>query len=624
MREMAHAWLFKLLMVILVLSFGIWGIGDIFRGNPLQDKVAKAGSKSITVQEFSHEFEHNLSLMRRNFGPDMTAQQAKAFGILDMTLNSMVDKTLLDQSARKLNLDVGEQSMMDVFAAIPQFHDKDGKFDKNLARQALEHANLNEQDFIKQQRAEATRHLLIDAFSDDDPLPNSILDPIMQARGQKRILNVITLRNDSITNVPTPNDKELKDFYAKNPKQFTAPEYRGITIAELSTEAVAKDIAISDEDIKKEYETRSAQLERPERRSFLQVVTPDEAKAKQVAADAKEGGDLAAAAKKNGLESIPLEESDKRSLMGGLADPAFALKDKQISDPLHSSLGWHVLQLQKIIPAGKPTFDSLKDDIRDSLRLDRSADAVAETNNKLEDELAAGHNLDDIADALKLRLIKIPAIDSNGKTPDGKPPAELPDSADVLKAAFGQNSGETSPTIDDKNGNYLVVRTDNVTPSAVKPFDTITADVAAAWKAEAQDTRARAEAEQIAKDLRGGKPISSIRLREGLEIHQSKPISQIGDEDPELPPGLMPNILKMKKGDVVSWPLTERQLVLRVSDIVPVDPDHDEIAKGRVTQDLNDQMPKELISSYVKYLRTVFAVEIHQELVDNVVQTQSN
>ncbi len=621
MRHLAHAWLFKALMAILVVSFGIWGIGDIFRGNPLQRVVAKAGNRSITVQELSHEFDSRLTQVRRTMNPEMTAQQAKDFGLVDMTLNGLIERVELDQAANKLGIDVSQRAIMNLLASTPEFRDKDGKFNKDLVRNMLDRANTNERDFLNQERSESTRHLLVDAFSNKNPLPKVIVNYLTQARGEKRILDVITIKNETIKNVSTPTDKDLTSYYEKNPKAFTAPEYRGITVAILSTDAVAKQINLSDDDLHSEYEARSASLDRPERRTITQVVTQDESKARQLISEARQSGNLVSAAQKMNLDAIPIDETDKKSLMAELAEPVFGLKVDEISDPIKTSLGWHVVQMKKIVPAGKPTFDSMKNEISDSMRHDQAVEQMSKLVNQLDDELAAGHSLENISEELRLSLKKIPDIDINGAAADGSEVPDFPAKGEVLKTAFSQNSGETSSIIDDKNGNFVVVRTDNVTPSSLKPFDKIQKEVVAAWKADQQENHARSEAEGVAQGLRNGKTMESLARLPGLEIRKSKPISDIGEADETLPQALMPQILKMKKGEVVTWPLAGQQLIIRVAEVDTIDPEKDDVARGRVLQDLNNLMPKELATSYAKSLRMTFPVEIHQELADGIVQT---
>jgi peptidyl-prolyl cis-trans isomerase D len=257
------------------------------------------------------------------------------------------------------------------------------------------------------------------------------------------------------------------------------------------------------------------------------------------------------------------------------------------------------------------------------MKRDQAVESVTRTVNQLDDQLAAGHVLEDIADGMKLRLIKIAALDQNGKTPDGYDPAELPDRQNVLKAGFEQGSGEVSPVLDDRHGDYTVVRTDEVTPAAIPPFETIKDRVTAAWKAAEQEKRAGAEAETIAKGMRDGKPASSFAAENGVEVRVSKPVSLLGDNDPDLPQPILPQILKLKKGEVIVAPVPGQQLVLRLTQLLEADNTADSDAANKIKLELEGQMPNEINAQYTKYLRLLFPVDIDHGLLDSLRQQGS-
>ena len=620
MRHLAHTKVFKGLMMLLMVSFAMWGIGDIFRGNPLERTVAKAGSVSISVQALNRGFEESLIKARQIFGPDLTPEKAKQLGILDKTLDTMIQRAEIDQAIKKLNIDVNQKAILDEVASQPQFRDKDGKFNKALFLRLLEQAHLNETTFINEGRQDLERHQVIDVFSTKSKLPPTILDAIYKARAQKRILDILTLKNDSVTGIPTPDDKILKDYYEKNAKNFSAPEYRSVTIAKLSTDDVAKDISISDDQLKAEYDSKGEQLAEPEKRDILQVVLQDEAKAKQILSAAKTSGNLSTAAKDAGYTAIALNNTTEKTLLAELATPVFSLKAGEVGGPYKSYLGYHVVQVKKITPPGKPEFADVKDKLKETMQKDQAIEATTRMVNQLDDQLAAGHALDDIADSLKMRLVKIPAVDATGLTPDAKAPPELPNKEDVLKTAFGQGGGETSSIMDDKNGNYLVVRTEDVTPSAPIPFDKVKPQVEASWKSEEAAKKAATEAEKIAKDLREGKPVSSFAGQKGVEVKTSKPISELGDTDASLPEAALPQIYKMKKGEVLTTTGPGEQVILHLSSFIEADPKADDARKAKLSDELETNLPTELTEEYLKYLHIVFPVEINQDALDSVRQ----
>ncbi len=623
MRHWAQHWFLKGLMLFLVISFAIWGIGDIFRGNPLQRTVAKSGSVSLSVQALDKQFEDELAHARQMLGPDLTAQQARQIGILDNTLQNMIARAGLDQMIAKQGIDVPDSAVLDMLAAQPQLRDKDGKFNSDLFHRLLDQTHLSEHAFLIQTRQDLARKQLLNPITEINSLPHTITDNVYKARGQKRILEVISLKNDSISDTTTPDDKALEDFYHKNPDKFTAPEYRAITLAKLSTDDVAKDIAVSDDELKKAYADKAAELTMPEQRDVLQVVLQDEVKAQDLAKEAGASHDLKAAAKKIGYEVVPLNDLTEKTILPELTASVFALSQGQVSTPIKSSLGWHVVQLTKITPGGKLDFDAAKQQLGDEIKRDRATEVTTHTLNQLDDALAAGHSLEDIADSLRLRLIKIPAIDTAGKLSDGKDPQELPSKDDVLKTAFGQGSGETSPVIDDRNGNFIVVRTDEITPSQVRPLDAIKEQVAIEWRAGDQAKKAEDQAQTIASSLREGKTASSFAAHSGVDVRLSKPISLLGDSDPGLPTSLLPQILLMKKGDVITEKLPDHQLILRLTEIDDVDPASDETGLHKVSDQLTSQIPAELTDEFARYLRIIFPVEIDQSLMESLRQQGS-
>jgi peptidyl-prolyl cis-trans isomerase D len=620
MRHLAQSWVFKALMLFLIVSFCLWGIGDIFRGNPLQRTIAKVGKLSISVETLDHSFQGTLARARQMLGPELTAQQARQMGIYDQTLNELIEHAEVEQQVSKLGLEVSDKEFLGQVAAMPQFRNPDGSFNRDLFRRAVTQSDLSERSFIDRARKEMAQQQLLVALHDEPKIPDTIADSLYRARGQKRILDVVSVKDNAYGDVPAPDDKALQDFYQKNSQQFMAPEYRGLTIARLATDDVAKDIAISDADLKKAYGAKSAGLAQPERRDLVQVVLHDEDKAKQLAVNAKKSDNLAEAAKSAGLSAVALNATDAKSMLPELAKSVFAMPAGQISDPIKTALGWHVIEVKKIIPSGTPDFDSLKDSLRDSLKRDQAIESVTREVNDLDDQLAAGHSLEDIADDMKLRLIKIPALDAEGKTPDGKDPAELPDRADVLKAAFSQGSGEVSPILDDKQGNYVVVRTDQITPAAVPAFEKIRDHVAAAWIASEAAKRAAAAADAIAKGMREGKPASSFAAQAGVDVRVSKPISILGDNDPDLSQEILPQIFKLKKGDVITVPLEGRQLVLRLAEFVDADPKAEDATKAKLGDELANQLPNDRGAEYAKYLRILMPVEIDESLLETLRQ----
>ncbi len=618
LRDIAHSWVVKALMIFLVVSFSIWGIGDIFRGNTLQKTVAKVGKTKITVQELNILFERELSRIRQQASQNLTDQQARDMGLLDRALEREINGRLLDMDLTRRGIAVGPETVLQILASEPQFRAKDGSFNKQLFQQILERERLSERAFIAKIQEEMSREILLSSFSAGSFVPKSEAEALFAARAQKRILDVVTVDAGKIGGIPTPDESALKEFYDKNQTLFATPEYRGITIATLSTDSLERDVTISDDQLKKEFEAKRETLTEPERRDIWQVVLKHEEQAKQLVKLARASGNLQAAAKEQKENALPVNNLEENSLMPELAKAVFALRENEIGDPVKTSLGWHVLQLKKIAHAGTPSFDSVKDKLREEMRRDQAIEAATRLVNQLDDELAAGHVLEDIADGMKLRLVRIPAVDASGKTQNGKEPAEFPNKEDVLKAAFMQNSGETGPVEDDKSGNYFVVRTDDITPSGTRPYDEIKARVAALWTEREQAQKAAAKAEKIAAALRDGTSVASLSGDSSVSARTSSPLSLLGDTDTLLPQKIIPAVFKLKKGETAVAEDGNKQVVVRLASVINADLSKPDTRKNMMAAEIRREGSNELLEQYVKHLATVFPVKKNLALLDQM------
>ena len=266
MQELAHSWVVKGLMLFLVVSFSIWGIGDIFRGNSLQKTVASVGGVKISVQQVNQFFEKALIQIKQKIDPNITAQQARQMGLLDQSLEREITRQLIDMDLERQGIKVGPQAVLKMIADQPKFRTEDGKFNKQLFRQLLEQQRTSEGAFLAQGQEELSRQLLQDALDGSTLAPQTAVNALYKARAQKRILEVVTIENAKLGGLPALDDKMMQTYYDQNQQLFMAPEYRSLTVATLSTDALAKDVSVSDDELKKEYEAKRDELSTPERR----------------------------------------------------------------------------------------------------------------------------------------------------------------------------------------------------------------------------------------------------------------------------------------------------------------------------------------------------------------------
>lgn len=621
-RDMGKSWLAKVLFVLLIASFGIWGVGDLFRGNPQQRTVATVGDTKITVAEVEIAFQNSMTEARQVFGPELTSKQARQMGLMDRSLNILIETTLFNLEAQRLGINISDEAAFLDISNRPELRDAQGNFRKDVWDQFLRRSGVTEKMLINDERQNMMRRMLIDSVTVRQVLPEMAIDSLYRAIAQKRVFDVITIKHDERPLPAAPAEDVLKKFYDDNQAQFAEPERRALTIARLTMADLEKEITISDSDVATAYEARANDYKHPEQRDLLQVVVNKQADAEKLAKLARDKG-LKAAAKELGQEVIALDRTDESSILPELYTTVFALKDGETTAAIQTDLGWHVIQQVATRPAGQTPLAEIKETLRTSLLKEKAGDSFAASANKLEDALAAGQQLEDIADSMRLRLIKTAGIDSKGITADGKPVAELPDSNLVLKPAFDLGNSEVSGVIDDRKGNYYVVRVDQVTPSQTPPLEAITGQVIAAWQNEQRAKDSGVEAEKIAEALRSGKTPSSLAGGKGISFRTSKPVTLLGNSDPEIPAGSIAKIMEIKKGDVITDQDAKEHYVFRLVSLIDADPKSDPIGRAEVSRAYNGQLPTELVDQYSKALRTRFPVAIHESVLNSLKQQES-
>jgi len=315
MRDMAHSWIIKGLMLFLILSFGIWGIGDMFRGNSLRKAVAEVGDTTIDVQQLNQLFGKQLVEAKQRINPDLTEEQARQMGLMDRALEQEIVRRLVDLDLARRGIEVGPEEVLKLLAEEPQFRREDGSFNKELFQQILERQRMSEGAFIAEGQQDIARQLLL-SFLEGGALPSQMqVDALYKARAQKRVLDIVSVDASKMGNSPAPDNVTLRAYYDANQKLFSVPEYRAVTIATLAPDAMIRDVSVSDEQVKKAYDERGDQLMLPERRDVLQVVVQDEQKAKTVAEEAKSSGNLTDVAKKAKEKTTPLDQIDEKYIV---------------------------------------------------------------------------------------------------------------------------------------------------------------------------------------------------------------------------------------------------------------------------------------------------------------------
>lgn len=628
MRSAAGTWVARVLMLLLILSFGVWGIGDYIRPKP-DTVAASVGKVEISDMAFRDQYRFQLNAMQRQMGGALSPELAKQFGVPDRVLNEMIDQALFDQEAKRLGLNVSDTAVASQIRDMPAFRGAGG-FNRLSYEAALRNAGLTEAMFVSQLRSGMLRSQIVDALGAGVALPPDIaVETLYKLRQQRRIVAYLTIPAANLARIPEPTEGELADYYKANQLRYAAPEYRAITYALLTPAAVGATLKIDDQQIAEEYAARKAQFSVPEKRTVEQAVYPDEAAAKAARDRIAKGEDFAAVAKdtlNRSPDELSLGTVSQSELPAEIGTAAFGLAKDAVSDPVQTPFGWHLVRVTAIQPGSETPLDQVKDQLKTELALRLGAEQMTKLLPQIDDRLAGGATIEDTAKAFNFTLHKIAATDRRGFGPDEKPVADLPQPPrELLDQAFELPEQNDLQVSELRDGSLLIARVEKITPEAPRPLDQIKERVTADWKRAEADKAGDAQAKALADKIKGGTDLAAVAGELKAEIQRTPAIDAQGQAAADagafanpFAPALLAQVFRAKKDEVLSGRGLgpDQFIVARVTEIVEPAYKADDAQVAALRQELGNAQSNDVVAGYLEALKARYPVNVHQAVVD--------
>ncbi|MDD9877972.1 MAG: SurA N-terminal domain-containing protein [Magnetovibrio sp.] len=612
----------KAFAFLLILGFGAWGIQDMldYQVGGTGGAVAEVGEQPIPPQEFYQDVYSEVNRMRQLFGPSFDIEQARRLGIIDAVLNRRISAAASLQGAQDLGVVISDGMIRGAIIDEPMFKGLAGNFDRTRFAEILAQNGLTEANYVARLRQDLATGQLIDSVQSGLIAPRRWVDAVYRYRRETRDVDTAVVPDANFGDVATPTDAELRKHYKANEKEFTAPEYRALTYLRLDAADLAKEMEIAEAELRESYDARADEFTTPETRRVQQMIVADEAKAKDAAAQIGEGKEFLAVAKAvANLEAAAAElgEITRGDLLPELAAPVFALKSGATTQPVKSSLGWHLLKVTEIKPGGVKTFEDARQQVSDELAREKAIDAIFDLSNQLEDQLGGGATLEEAGAALNLKVQKLAALDREGKNAAGTVIDGLPGGPAFAATAFATEKGEQSALAEAGEDGFYVMRVDGVTPSALRPFETVIGAVTASWKAERRRDGAEAVAKTIVATVNAGATLADAVAEWSLA---AKPVTGVrrdaqGTRD-GINPALVGKVFGLETGKAAMERVGDGFTVAVLAGVKAAEPSADADARKALAQDLVASLRADLDNQLVAALRDAAGVKVYQPTID--------
>jgi peptidyl-prolyl cis-trans isomerase D len=622
LRKASSNWLGKVVMAavvgFLIISFGIWGIGDIFRGFGVST-VAKVGHSELSIDQFRTRYNEQVQQFSRRIGQPVTPSLAQSLGIEQQVLSQTIADMALDERARQLRLNLSNDEVSKQITSNPAFHGPNGQFDKITFLSRLRDVGYTEQRFIAELRRGALRQQIVAAIGSGLTPPKVAAEVIDNFRGEERSIDYVQFDGSKVGEIPAPTPEELASYFEAHKFAFRSPEYRKIQLLAVSQPEIASTIEVSEADAKRAYEDRLRQFGTPERRHVMQISFAN-------ADDAKRGADRIAGglsfddlAKEPAIANrlVDLGAVAKSDIIDpAVANAAFGLAEGAVSGPVTGRFGTVMLKVTKIEPSSTRPFAEVESDLKRDIAAERAKAAANTIRDKIEEEFGGGARLEEIAQKLDLKLRTVEAVDRSGRTPSGEQVADL--SAEVINSAFGAEVGSENDPLQLPAGGFIWYDVVSVAPSRERSLDEVKDKVEARFREDEITKRLDAKTAELVGKLKSGAALADIAATEKLKVESKWGLKRQGGA---MPPRVMTEAFRLAKdqaGSAEGQNPAER-VIFRVTDIKVPPFEPASLTTAKTIDQLKDAYNNDILSQYVTRLESDVGTDINQKALAQAV-----
>ena len=543
-----------LLMAMLVTGLGGWGVTNFGRS---VTAIGSVGSQEIDVNDYSRALRNQINALSKKFGQQLTLKEAQIFGADQQALQSLISNAALNNEGARIGVSVGNAAVAKQVSGLQGFQDVTGKFDRVTYQQVLQQNNRTVRDFEAGVRKDIARQVLQAAVVGGIVAPDALTATIYAFSNETRGFSLLHLTEAGLTQkLPAPTDAEIKTYYDAHIADFTRPEAKKVTYILLDPATLAKDMKIEDAAIKADYDARKSDYSLPEKRLVERLVFPSDAEAAAAKARLDKGESFETIVKERGLALTDIDMGDvAKSALGKAGDAVFAMTEPGITGPLPSDLGPALFRMNGILAAQITTLEQASPKILADLQLKAAQKAVNDKAQAVDDTLAGGGKLEDIA---KTEAMTLTSFDYAPGADDNDPIAT---DANFIKVAGKARPGDYPESFGLKDGALAALRVDATVPPTPVPLDKAHDKVLAAFHTDALHKALAAQADAAKTAVSGGASLSAQGIVD--VVHTTTRAQKLDN----IPANVVKAAFTMKPGDLQVINLPGYVALLRLDSI---------------------------------------------------------
>jgi peptidyl-prolyl cis-trans isomerase D len=625
----------------IVLSFCLWGVGDIIKNYAASKTVISVEKTKITVDQFLREYAQEKQQIRNSRAGHISKDELSGLNVKETVLERLVNSAVLEQMYNKMNIKISKKNLLDTVSSIPAFQ-SNGVFNEKIYEMTLKKAGINEAGFLAHVGDNLARTQLFHPIIAGYKIPEFIGDRIVNEYEAKNIFLLARIKVNSMKYTSVPTKDELMQFYQNNLARYKKPETRDISIMVIDYKKLVDDVVISEEEINAYYTKNKIAYETVEKRDFERFVFDAKVDADKAWVMMNKGTSSRKVIKAFLPEMEVIKGMEISNFSKDIGIELFKLKHKGVSEVYLIGGKYHIYKLVRTEKPKKKSEKQIKTEILKILQNEKINSPefymkIKETKNRVDDGLGSGTPIGEVAKDNKLQIFKLDSISKT--TGDAQVMRIIQDkdtAPEIVETIFSLEKQQASQIIDSKtfdNVSYVVF-VENIIPEAISPFEKIADQVKKDYIFEKKNKSALEMVNKIialkSKSVAEVKKIKGVKKfkfsKEDLIMHKqykSKEVENVLKEIPNLDT-VFNVVSSLKSGQTNYYKVSENEYIIVAIENLEKNPNPKREFKEIVLKSLTQGAAEDVFSVALEAFKGTLKVEIDTPLLTEITNNDDN
>lgn len=556
LRDHAHGLMAWIIVILICIPFALWGINEYFSAAS-QVIVAKVNGDELELKEFQQGYQRYRQQLQSLLGGQIPA----AFNedrLKEQSLNQMVAALLEQQTAAEAGMRVGDRQVSKTIQSLPAFQ-RDGKFARDLYERQIETNGMTPAVFEEKVRRDLLTEQLRQAVAATAFVSKNDADWVAAGDAEKRAIAYINLSAEPVKAALQIKDEDVLAYYEKHRDRYMSPELVKILYIELSLTDMAKEVAVNEDAVKAYYDAHAANFTVPEQRRARHILiqlakdasASDEAAARtralEILGQARSGQSFETLARERSEDLGSKAQGGDLGFFGqGVMDPAFdktvfQMKPGELSEPVRSRFGYHIIRLEEIKAGSTKGFDEARADVEKAYRREQAERQFFEQAEQL--ATLTFENPDTLEVAAKQLGLSVQESDFFPRTGG----AGIAAQEKVFDAAFSPEVLEergNSEVLDLGDDRALVLRVKEHRPAERRKLDEVRSEIVATIQSEKAKAMTEERGKALLKRLEDGESRAKLAAAEKLEW---KDVPDLGRRTDQVDPAVRHSAFRLPR-----------------------------------------------------------------------------